>query len=299
MSKEIAFHNGEFISADQLVVRPQDMGFMLGVTVAEQMRTFNGKLFEVEPHIKRLQRSLEIVGVADVDTVKLVDAAQQVVEHNYGLLAPNSDLGLTVFVTPGLYPTYAPDGERHPNIGVHSYPLPFSLWAEKYDSGQACEIVSVTQISSTSWPRGLKCRSRMHYHLADREAKQQSPGASAILLDELGNINETPTANVLAYFENEGLVSPPLESILPGISLRYVERLAKTLGSKFTYRPISVEEFLQADEILLASTPFCLLPVSQLGDKTLHQRDCFHWLLKAWSKDVNLDIRSQAVVNTT
>lgn len=298
MSKEIAFHNGEFISADQLVVRPQDMGFMLGVTVAEQMRTFNGKLFEVEPHIKRLQRSLEIVGVADVDTVKLVDAAQQVVEHNYGLLAPNSDLGLTVFVTPGLYPTYAPDGERHPNIGVHSYPLPFSLWAEKYDSGQACEIVSVTQVSSTSWPRELKCRSRMHYHLADREAKQKRPGASAILLDELGNINETPTANVLAYFENEGLVSPPLESILPGVSLRYVERLAKTLGSKFTYRPISVEEFLQADEILLTSTPFCLLPVSHLGDKTLHQRDCFHWLLKAWSKDVNLDIRSQAVVNT-
>ena len=295
MLKEIAFHNGEFISADQLVVRPQDMGFMLGVTVAEQLRTFKGKLFEVEPHMKRLQRSLEIVGIAGVDTTALATAADKIIEHNYRLLEPSLDLGLTIFVTPGLYPTYAPEGERHPNIGIHSYPLPFSLWAKKYETGQSCEIVSVTQVSQTSWPRDLKCRSRMHYHLADQEAKKKRPGATAILLDELGNINESPTANVIAYFENEGLVSPPLESILPGISLRYVERLAQTLGSNFAYRPITAEEILQADEILLASTPFCLLPVSQLGNKTLQQRDCFHWLMKAWSKEVNVDIGAQAV----
>ena len=294
MTEPIAYSNGQFIPATQLVVQPQDMGFMWGVTVAEQLRTFRGELFEPELHRDRLAESLCIVGIDSIDVTQLFAAAGDVVANNHGLLDEGHDLGVTIYCTPGLSRTYAPDGKRSPHVGVHSYPLPFSLWAEKYDAGQHCEVVSVPQVDAACWPRQLKCRSRMHYYLADSEARETHAAARAILLDAEGNVNEASTANVLVYFDDEGLVSPLKETILPGISLEVVEQIAGELDCNLTFRPIHADELQKADEILLTSTPFCLLPVSRLGSREILQRDCYHWLMRAWSKRVGLDIPEQA-----
>ena len=293
MKQPIAYHNGELVAAEQLVVRPYDMGFMLGVTVAEQLRTFAGKLRQVDEHFRRLRSSLGITGV-DVDLAAIKVAAFEVVEHNHQLLPKGHDLGLTIFVTPGLYPTYAPDGESEPTIGIHTYPLPFKLWAKKYEIGQACEIVSVPQVSEACWPRELKCRSRMHYYLADREAKKRNANARAILLDEAGNLNEASTANVLVGLGSETLVSPRLESILPGISLQHAVSFAPKADLATEFRAIAQAELEEANEMLLTSTPFCVLPVSNLGAKTFEDRSHFEKLIAAWSNEVGFDLVEQA-----
>ena len=267
---------------------------MLGVTVAEQLRTFGGKMFLIDEHFARLQSSLNIVGIDDVDLSAIRSAVQEVVEHNHPLQPEGSDLGVTIFVTPGLYPTYSPDGKPTPNVGIHTYPLPFSLWATKYESGQHCEMVSVPQVSEACWPRHLKSRSRMHYYLADREARQKHPMARAILADDGGNLNEASTANVVAWFEKEGLVSPPRESILSGISLGFIERLTGKLGIDFVWRHVAMEELREADEVLLTSTPFCVLPVSRIGEHKYTQRGCFQRLISAWNTEVGMQIVDQA-----
>ena len=38
----------------------------------------------------------------------------------------------------------------------------------KYTEGESLVIPEIQQVSSKSWPRELKCRSRVHYYLADR-----------------------------------------------------------------------------------------------------------------------------------
>ena len=53
----------------QLAVPVYDAGFVQGVTVAEQLRTFGGRLFRLPQHLERLQHSLEIVGVSPAQTV--------------------------------------------------------------------------------------------------------------------------------------------------------------------------------------------------------------------------------------
>ncbi len=291
-SSPIAYRNGEFVSLDKLTVPPQDLGFMWGVTVAEQLRTFRGELFQLAEHLNRLRTSLQIVGV-DVDITAIEDAAKQIVKHNYALEDSNTDLGVTIFVTPGLSSTYSPHTEPNPLIGVHSYPLRFTLWKSKYDDGQVCELSSVTQVPTDCWPRHLKARSRMHYFLADQQVRKRNPNARAILLDDEGYVNEASTANVLAYFNDEGFVSPPLEDILPGVSLRYVEAIVQQRGGSFTYRKLTAKELADADEIFLTSTPFCLLPISQLDEEKLTQRSRFNELLSDWSQAVNVDIRNQ------
>jgi branched-subunit amino acid aminotransferase/4-amino-4-deoxychorismate lyase len=299
MPEPIAYFRDRLLPLSELRLSPYDLGFMQGATVAEQLRTFQHHVFRWEDHARRLARSLQIVGLTDqVSLSHIADVVQRVVDHNCRLIDPADDLGVTVFVTPGMYPTYCPEGGPGATLGVHTYPLPFSLWADKYQQGQCVVISDVMQVPARCWPAELKCRSRMHYYLADQHARREDPAARAILVDELGDVNEATTANVLAWLPAEGLVSPPLQCILPGVSLKVAAELAASLGIPFRYRPFRPPELRGASEILLCSTSPCLLPVVRV-DGQLVGDGCpgpiFHRMLAAWSDHVGVAIEQQAV----
>jgi branched-chain amino acid aminotransferase len=196
-----------------------------------------------------------------------------------------------------MYPTFTPDGPREPTFGMHTYRLPFSLWADKYRVGQSLVTASVRQVPPACWPTDLKCRSRMHYYLADREAAAREPGARALLLDVDGRVCEASTANILAYRRSEGIISPPLDRILHGISLDVAFRLAAQLGIGITFRDLTADEVAEADEVMLSSTSPCLLPVSRLDGRPIGDGkpgEVFRSLIAAWSELVGVDIVGQA-----
>jgi len=200
MDEAEAFFDGRWISASEAAVPVGDAGFVLGATVTEQLRTFAGEIFRLEEHLERLGRSLRTVGIDPGMTFEqLAQVARQLVARNHRLLAPGDDLGLSIFVTPGPYPAYSPPGTQKPTVCMHTYPLPFRLWAEKYRSGQALVTSDVQQVSPRCWPPELKCRSRMHYYLADRKAAAGEPGARAMFTDTEGFLTEASTANTIIF----------------------------------------------------------------------------------------------------
>jgi branched-chain amino acid aminotransferase len=298
MDEPLAYLGGEWIPACDAAVSVGDAGFVLGATVAEQVRTFRGKLFRLDEHLARLWRSLHVVEIEPEESMsKLSEVARELVAHNHVLLEPGDDLGLSIFVTPGVYPTYVASAESRPTVCLHTYPLPFRLWAEKYRRGEALATCGIEQVSPRSWPRALKCRSRMHYYLADRQATLRESGARALLLDDEGFVTEASTANFLAFRAEEGLVSPPAEKILPGISLAVVGELAGGLGIELIYRDLQPQEVASADEVLLSSTPGCLLPVTRFNGRAIGDgcpSEVFRRLLEAWNELVGLDIAEQA-----
>lgn len=298
MSEPIAFLNGEWIPASAAAISVNDAGFVQGTAVAEQLRTFGGKLFRLKEHLARLARSLEIVGIELGMTLEdVATAAERLAAHNYALLPPGDDLGLSIVVTPGVYATFAASAAGRPTVCVHSYPLPFHRWAKKYREGERLVTTAVEQVPGQCWPAELKCRSRMHYYLADRQAAAIDPQARALLLDDHGLVAEASTANVLVYRDGEGLVSPPLSKILHGISLSVAEELAAGLGIPFLERDLRIEEVASADEVLLTSTSVCILPVTQLNGRPIggcRPGKTFSALMAAWSRLVGLDIVAQA-----
>ena len=298
MDEPVAFLNGRWIPASAASVSVGDAGFVQGVTVAEQLRTFAGKVFHLDNHLARLAHSLEIIGLdPGLTNDRFAALAEEIVARNHPLLAPNDDLGLSIFVTPGGYPAYPPPGPRRPTVCLHTYPLPFQLWAEKYRTGQALVTTAVEQVSPRSWPPGLKCRSRMHYYLADRQAAATDPGARALLLDAQGFVSEASTANLLIYTTAEGLASPPSAKILRGISLSVAIDLARRLGVATIERDLSTDDVASADEVLLTSTPLCLLPVTRLNGKPIgsgRPGALFHRLMAGWSELAGVDIVVQA-----
>lgn len=298
MDEPQAFLNGQWIPVSAAAVPVGDAGFVLGATVAERLRTFAAKLFRLDDHLARLKQSLRTVGVDPGMTIdQFTQVARELVARNHRLLAAGDDLGLSIFVTPGAYPAYPPPGPAEATVCLHTYPLPFRLWAEKYRSGQSLVTTEVEQVSPRSWPPGLKCRSRMHYYLADRRAEAAEPGARALLLDREGLVTETSTANVMVYKPPDGLISPPGEKILRGISLAVVIELAGQLGISTTERDLRPQQVARAEEVLLASTPYCLLPVTRFDGRPIgggEPGEVFRRLLAAWSESVGIDIAAQA-----
>jgi len=297
MTEPLAYLNGEFISAANAAVPVQDAGFVQGTTVAEQLRSFGGDLFRLDDHIDRLMRSLDIVGVdPGMGNENFVQIANKLARHNHQLLKDGDDLGLSVFVTPGTYSTFA-NGPSNPLVGMHTYPIPFHFWNQKYDNGQSLAVTDVQQVPAACWSPELKCRSRMHYYLADRKAQLADPQARALFLDADGFVTEASTASIVIYRSAEGFVVPPVEKILPGISLSTLDELAGQNGLPFIHRDLTPQDVATADEVILCSTSPCLLPVTSLDGKPIgtgKPGEVFNRMLVAWSEMVGVDIRQQA-----
>ncbi|MCE9551891.1 MAG: aminotransferase class IV [Planctomycetes bacterium] len=298
MPQPQVYLDGQFVSPDEARIPLDDLGFMLGATVTEQLRSFGGRLFHVDEHLARLARSLAIVGLSDgVDLKSLSTAAVQLASTNHALLDPADDLSLSIFVTPGTSPALANGRPVRPRVCMHTFPLTFGQWAEKYSVGEQLVVTQVQQVSTPCWPSELKCRSRMHYYLADREARERQPGARALLPDAEGRITEATTANALLYEKDSGILVPPAARVLPGISLAMVRWLAQRRGIAWHERELTAADVAAADEVMLSSTPFCLLPVTGLDGKPIgpgQPGPLFQSLLADWSVEVGVDIAGQA-----
>jgi branched-subunit amino acid aminotransferase/4-amino-4-deoxychorismate lyase len=293
MNDSVAYINGVWIPTSELTVAVDDLGFLMGATLTEKLRTFNGKPYRTEGHLLRLAHSLEVM---HWDAQSICSAActaiEEFVVRNGHLIAQGDDWNITLFVTPGKFLDAA-----SPTICVHGYPIPFHQWAREFVTGTKAVTVSVRQVPANCWPPELKCRSRMHYYLADREAHRLWPGARAILLDQDGYVGEGTTANVIAYFQDRGLVTPKIAKVLPGVSQQVVFDLAKSLGIAHEEADLLPADLSQADELYFASTSLCLLPVVNFDGLPIADGKpgpVFEKLLTAWSELVGVDIAAQA-----
>jgi branched-chain amino acid aminotransferase len=298
MPEPEAYLNGAYVPASQAAVAVVDGGFVQGTTVAEQLRTFGGKLFRLEAHIERLFHSLAIVEVElELRFDEFAQIAEDLVARNCALLAPGDDLGLAMFVTPGPYMPMISGKSLGPTVCMHTFPLRFDLWADKYRRGQSLATTDVEQVSARSWPPELKCRSRMHYFLADRQARVRFPDSRALMLDEDGFITEATSANVVLFKEKKGLMLPPREKILPGISLAVLLELADELDIAWHETDLTPPDVVAADEVFLTSTSICVLPVVRLNGQPIGSGapgKLFQRFLSAWNGVAGLDIVEQA-----
>jgi branched-subunit amino acid aminotransferase/4-amino-4-deoxychorismate lyase len=299
---DVAWVDGQYVPRAELTVPVGDAGFVLGATVTEQLRTFHGRPFLVEEHLARLGESAALVGIElPLPLADVASAAAHVAAHNHSraaadAVAPGPDLGIVIFLTPGDVPAQHGGRSGRARMALHTFPLAFSMWAAAYAHGLALRSVSVRQVPEACWPLRAKVRSRLHYFLADREAHAAEPGARAVLAHLDGRISETSTANV-AVVRGGAIVAPLPTDALPGVSLAYVRRLAETLGIAWREESLRAADLAAADEILLTSTPNCILPATRFDGRPVGDArpgPVFRALMAAWSAAVGLDIAAQA-----
>ena len=298
MPTPLAYLNGRLLPQSDAALPLHDAGFVWGATVTDLVRTFRHRPFRLGDHLSRFRRSCELARVplaASGD--ELARVADELAAHNAALLGPDDDLVLVLFATPGPVGYYLGEpggpGDGTPTLGMHTFPLPFARYRRLFAEGARLVIPAVRAVPAASVDPRVKQRSRLHWWLAQQEARQRGPGASALLLDADGCLTETAAANFLLVREGT-VLSPPAGRVLGGISLQVVRELCAELGIAFAERRLVPDDIRGADEALLTGTSFCVAGVQRVDAVELPwPGPVWRRLLAAWGGKVGVDIGRQ------
>jgi len=298
----IVYLNGRFVPESDAHISIYDMAVVLGATITEMMRTFNGKPYRLDDHIARLQRSLQYARIdIPMSPEELSAATMRVIKNNQQFLEEGCELSICYFVTGGEFRGYAGSAGRAPRTGptvcIHTFPLPFHLFAAKMQYGAHAVTPSIRAIPPQCVDPKMKCRSRMNFFLAEKEAQLVDPDAICLMLDLNGYVTESTGSNFLLV-EKGKLVSPPPEAILWGISRQTVIELAQQLGIPYEERLFGVYDVMNADEAFTTTTPYAMCPVVKINGAPIgtgKPGPMFKRLIDAWSQIVGVDILRQIV----
>ena len=301
MPQPVAWMNGELIDAARAAVPVGDLGVVAGASVTEFLRTFRHEVFRLDEHLSRLMTSLELVEFStQVESTTLREAIGAVVSHNRQLIPENHELGIIAFVTAGQNLTYLGAAGREQisqgTVCVHSFPLPFELWAHRYREGQHLATVTVPPLPSFAVDPRAKHRNRIHWLRADREAQAAFESSSSILTTDDGFLTETSSGNIFIVY-GKTLRTPKAEYILGGISRETLIDIASSLGMTVEEADLTPSDLAAADEAITTSTPYCVVPVTNFNGQTVGNGSPglqFQRLIGAWSESVGIDIVQQA-----
>jgi branched-chain amino acid aminotransferase len=302
MMEPLVYLNGQLLPQSQARLTLHDAGFVMGATVTDLCRTFAHRLFRWPEHLRRFRQGCEAADIPQpVSDDELDRQAQELVAHNATLLGPDDDLALVVFATPGPVGYYLGQpwgaGEGQPTLGMHTFVLPRARYAPLFLQGARLAIPPVRQMPASCLDPRIKQRSRLHWWLAERQARRLQPGAAALLLNEQGQVTETATANFLLV-RRGSVLSPPRSTILPGVSLEATQQLCGSLGIPFGEEPLDPAACHAADEALLTSTPYGVAGVRAIdGFELTWPGPVCQRLQEAWNALVGLDIRRQLLSN--
>jgi len=259
--EELVYLNGSLIPHSEAKVSAFDHGFLYGYGLFETMRAYNGKIFLLGRHLKRLFSSAKLLGLDSVlANIDLEQACIDVLEANN-----LKDARVRLTVTrgdAGAFPGTRQDSAASVLIAATSYtPLP----AEAYEKGYK-ELISSFRRDSGSLLSGLKSTAYLLSVLAKREAENAGLD-EALLLNERGSIAEGSISNVFFVARGE-LVTPSVESgILPGITREAVLELAVSLKIRGVETDIRVEDLPRFDEAFLTNSVLEIMPLVTVRGK--------------------------------
>ncbi len=294
-----AYVDGAVVPLEQARYWPNDLAIIYGEVVYEAARTFGGRPFRLQEHIERLYRSLRYARLdPGLTPDELTTATLEVVERNRPDLPDGSDTWIFHNVTRGSHPHFGTVGRggAGPNVLVWTHELGFRYWARHYLEGARCVIPSVRHVEAAAQDPRMKTRSRMVFARAEQEAHALDPGAYTLLLDGGGRIAEATGANVLLVRGGE-ILTPRTGAALEGVSLGMARDLSADLGIPVREADLTTYDVLVADEALLSSTPYGLLPVTRVNGAPVGSGQpgpVFARLIDAWSESVGVNIVDQA-----
>jgi branched-chain amino acid aminotransferase len=241
-----------------------DRGFLYGDSVYETIATAHGRLFALDEHLTRLQRSAERIGLRTPPREEMERAIADTLAA-----AGNPESRVRIMVTRGLGKLdLDPASADDPQLVVFVFPLnPPS--AEMYARGVSVAIVSVTRNSPQAIDPAVKSGNYLNNVLAVGEARRRSGAYEAILCAADGTVAEGASSNV--FIVEGGVVrTPPLAvGILDGITRAKVLELCR--ANRFAVREerISPDQLRGAAEVFITSATRSILPVTRVDDRRI------------------------------
>ena len=258
--------NGRITAERDAVIPVFDHGFLYGEGVYETLRTYNGRLFLYERHMRRLRNSARMIELELPFTDESLRA--QITETINAADLGGSEAYLRVLVTRGVGDlTYNLNATPKPSVVIIAKPMPAPS-AELYQTGVKVALVDVVRNHPQSVNPVIKSNNLLNSALAAQEAFRRG-AFEAVMRNYRGELTECATAN-LFIVRNDAVLTPPLKcGLLPGITREFVVELGRELGIDVLERVLRDEDLFDADEAFLTSTTREVLPIVAVDDRTI------------------------------
>lgn len=174
-SQHFTYLNGRFLPAETAALPLDDIGFLWGATATERLRTFNGKLFRLDDHLRRFRHSCNAAMIPQPrNDAELTAIANELLDKNRTALSEVSEFSISLFATPGRV--------SEPTLGLQATPLAFETYAPLFREGARLQVVELSGGCSLGVHTAIKHRSRLPWWIATQRV---STGIRLCLLPKL------------------------------------------------------------------------------------------------------------------
>jgi len=262
MSK--VYINGTLYDKEDAKVSVYDHGLLYGDGVFEGMRSYSGKVFRLDEHIRRLYDSARAIWLEIPITPDQMAAAV-----NDTLAANNLVDGYIRLVVTRGAGTLGLDPNRTANPQVIIIADKISLYPDEYYE-KGLEIVTASTIRNH--PAALNPRIKSLNYLNNILAKIEGLKAGcveALMLNIKGEVAECTGDNI--FIVRDGvLYTPSLDAgILGGITRDAVIELARESGRNMVECPMTRHDIYVADECFLTGTAAEVVPVVKIDNRAI------------------------------
>ena len=257
--------NGSYVPKEQAMVSVDDRGFVFGDGVYEVVRASNGRLFEPDRHVGRLERSLREIELTlpDAERHGLIDVWRELLRANS---LESGDAIIYAQVTRGAA------------ARAHQFP-PASTRPTVYASAAAWTLPSALRtrgaraitVPDVRWSR---CDIKTITLLPNVMAKQRAveAGADEALFVRDGVVLEGAASNFFAVIDGALCTHPLTTYILGGITRDVVLELARSAGIPIRETPILLDHLSHATELFYTNTTNDVMPIVTVDGRVVADR---------------------------
>jgi len=258
------FLDGQIVPVDQAKISVFDHGLLYGDGVFEGIRSYNGRVFELDAHVQRLFDSAKAIRLTiPMPAQQIKDAIYQTMDAN-GL----KDAYIRLVVTRGVgYLGLAPTRTANPSVFVITDQI--ELYPpELYREGMSIITVSTVRNHPNAVPPPIKSLNYLNNILAKIEGVDAGV-LEAIMLNVDGLVAECTGDNV--FIVRQGRLQTPSSDagILPGITRAVVMRLAAERGIDVQEKQLLRYDLYVADECFLTGTAAEVVPITQIDGRQI------------------------------
>ncbi len=266
---EKIWKNGELIPWGEANVHILTHTLHYGLGVFEGIRCYacmdgRSAVFRLREHTVRLINSAKI---GEIEIPFSVEEIEQGIKDTLnanrlkeGYIRPIAIIGEGVM---GVHPQ---DNPVH--LFIITWPWGAYLGEEGLKKGIRVKISSYTRHHvNISMTKAKICGNYVNSILAKREVVRAGYD-EALLLDTEGYVCEASGENIFIV-EGKTLKTPPLTSILPGITRDAIMTLATDLGYRIVEQRFTRDELYTADEAFFSGTAAEVTPIREVDDRTI------------------------------
>lgn len=256
----IVFLNGKFLPRDKAVVSIFDRGFTYGDGLFETMRSYDGKIFALDLHLKRLIDSARLIGIAIGQKRRyLTHYLDKLLEINN---LTSGDAYIKVIVTRGVdYGRLLPSGSLKPTIAILTKPLgtKTALYQQK-----GLGAIFLSSKRGVPHVKSLNLLPTVTGLIEAKKMKMQEG-----IFTDRDKILEGTVTNIFVS-NGKDIKTPSIkDGILPGVTRGIVIALAKRLSIKITETSLTKTELINSKEAFLTNSIMEIAPLLRIENKLI------------------------------